>query len=118
MNKIVLSGRVASDIEIKDVGEHKKGSFRLAVRNPRKKDETSFFNIDVWGKASEVVEKWAPKGSFLIVSGRLEQHTWKTDDGQNRERVLVVADDVELGPKASQSDEKQDADSGDDIFGS
>lgn len=104
MNKVVLSGRVANDIEIKPAGDHQKGSFRLAVQDRRDKDKANFFNVEVWNKAADIVAEYAPKGSFLIVEGRLEQNTWQTDDGQNRERVLVVADNVELGPKTSGSD--------------
>lgn len=107
MNKVILSGRVASDVEIKEIGDdNKKASFRFAVPNRRKKDDTNFFNVEAWGKTAELLSQFAVKGKFLLIEGRLDQHTWKTEDGQNRERILVVADNFDFGPKeASDGDE-------------
>lgn len=109
MNKIIVIGRVANDIELKQVGEHTKGNFRIAVKDRFKKDKTDFFSVDVWGKSAEIVEKYAPKGSYLVVEGRLQQDTWETEDGQKREKVLIVADNVELGPKVDAAGESGEA---------
>ena len=34
------------------------------------------------------------KGARVIVSGRLEQHSWETEAGERRSRVEVTADEV------------------------
>ena len=34
------------------------------------------------------------KGSRVIVTGRLEQRSWETNDGEKRSKVEVIADEV------------------------
>jgi single-strand DNA-binding protein len=34
------------------------------------------------------------KGARIVVTGRLEQRSWETDDGETRTKVELVADDI------------------------
>jgi single-strand DNA-binding protein len=45
---------------------------------------------------AENVSESVTKGSRIIVTGRLEQRSWETPDGDKRSQVEVIAD--ELGP--------------------
>ncbi|MGA1062285.1 MAG: single-stranded DNA-binding protein, partial [Ilumatobacteraceae bacterium] len=54
----------------------------------------SFFNIVCWGDLGENVAATLTKGSRCIVSGRLEQRSWETNDGEKRSVVEVIADEV------------------------
>jgi len=101
MNTVGLAGRLASDPEIKEVGSEgkKKTTFRLAVQGYKK---ASFFTVDCWGMTAENVAKYCSKGSFVALNGRLEQDTWE-NEGQKREKVLVVAENVTFGPKVDAS---------------
>jgi len=36
------------------------------------------------------------KGMRVVVSGRIEQRSWETEDGEHRSKVEIVAD--EIGP--------------------
>ena len=36
------------------------------------------------------------KGMRVVVTGRIEQRSWETDDGEHRSKVEIVAD--EIGP--------------------
>lgn len=107
MNTIGLAGRLASDPETKEVGSEgkKKTSFRIAVQGFKK---ASFFTVECWGKTAENVAKYCGKGTFVALSGRLEQDTWQSDEGQNREKVFVVAENVTFGPKVEGSPEAGD----------
>ena len=58
-------------------------------------ESTSFFEVVCWRDLAENAAVSLAKGMRVIVTGRLEQRTWDTDDGR-RSRVEVVAD--ELGP--------------------
>jgi len=59
-------------------------------------ESTSFFEVVCWRDLAENAAVSLAKGMRVIVTGRLEQRTWDTDDGQHRSRVEIVAD--ELGP--------------------
>ena len=49
-----------------------------------------------WGQLGENAAASLTKGTRVIVTGRLEQRSWETQDGEKRNVVEVVAD--ELGP--------------------
>jgi single-strand DNA-binding protein len=47
-----------------------------------------------WGDLGENAATSLTKGSRAIVTGRLEQRSWETNDGEKRSVVEVVADEV------------------------
>lgn len=93
---MVVTGHFTRDIEVKTVGEHKV--VENAVASNEGRDKTTFMEVKIWNKQAELVEKYLSKGSFVIVSGRVEQENWEKD-GQKRSKLVLVASNVELGPK-------------------
>src|SRR5260370_33284002 len=78
-----------------------KVTFGVAVnrswRNQQTQDweeQTSFFNVVAWRQLAENVGASLSKGARVVVSGRLEQRSWETDQGGKRAIVEIVADDV------------------------
>ncbi len=59
-------------------------------------EATSFFDVVCWRELAEHVAESCTRGQRVIVTGRLEQRSWETPEGERRSRVEVVAD--ELGP--------------------
>lgn len=59
-----------------------------------KKEQTSFFNIVCWREMAENVAESLTKGARVVVTGRLEQRSWETPDGEKRSVVEIVADDI------------------------
>ena len=59
-------------------------------------EATSFFDVVCWREMAENVSESVTRGSRIIVTGRLEQRSWETPDGDKRSRVEIIAD--ELGP--------------------
>ena len=59
-------------------------------------EATSFFNVVAWREMAENAGESLTKGSRVIVTGRLEQRSWETPEGEKRSVVEVVAD--EIGP--------------------
>lgn len=71
-------------------------SLGLAVNRKRGEEEqTSFFDVTAFGDLAEHVAE-LPKGCRVMVAGRLEQQSWETKDGDKRNKVVVIAD--EIGP--------------------
>lgn len=101
INVVVLVGRLTRDSELKYT---KSGMpiarFSIAVNRSRKQgeewvDETSFFEIDFWGKGAEAVNRYLTKGQQVGVEGELRQDRWE-QDGQPRSKVIVNANNVRL----------------------
>ncbi len=57
-------------------------------------DDTSFFNVNTWFKLAENCAESLSKGDRVLVSGRLEQRSWETKEGDKRSVVEIVADVV------------------------
>lgn len=58
-------------------------------------DSTSFLDIVCWGDLAQNVSHSAKRGDRVIVTGRVEQRSWKSK-GVARSKTEIVADDVAL----------------------
>jgi single-strand DNA-binding protein len=103
-NTVTLVGNVTRDPELRYTPSGQAvATFGLAVnrrwQNRQSNDweeQTSFFDVKCWAQMAENVGESVQKGSRVVVSGRLEQRSWETDNGDKRSKVEVVAD--EIGP--------------------
>jgi len=99
-NSITLIGNLTRDPELRfTTGGRGVASFGLAVNrryqvNGEWQEQVSFFNIVCWGHLGENAAATLTKGSRCIVTGRLEQRSWETNDGEKRSVVEVIADEV------------------------
>lgn len=95
MNKVVLTGRLGRDPEIRVTQDGKTavGKFSLAV--DRWKDGVDFFNITAFGKTAEFAEKYLKKGMKINLIGRLQTDSYTNKDGQKMTSTVVIADEVE-----------------------
>ena len=59
-------------------------------------ENTSFFSGTLWREQAEQAAESLQKGMRVIVSGRLEQRSWETEQGERRSVVEVQID--EIGP--------------------
>lgn len=57
-------------------------------------EQTSFFDVETWASLAENVAECITKGTRVVVTGRLNQESWETEQGDKRSRVVIVADDV------------------------
>lgn len=74
-------------------------TYRFFNQDNERRSEISFFNVEVWNKTAELCLKTLNKGSGVRVVGRLKQVRWVDDVGLNQERVILVADQVEVKPE-------------------
>jgi len=100
-NHVTLTGNVTRDPELRFTnGGAALVNFGLAVnrrwqdRDGEWQEEAHFFDVTAWQDLAENVAQTITKGARVIVDGRLRFHTWETDDGENRSKVEIVADDV------------------------
>ena len=57
-------------------------------------ESTSFFDVVCWRDLAENVALSLTKGARVVVTGRLEQRCWESDEGEKRSKVEIVADEI------------------------
>jgi single-strand DNA-binding protein len=101
-NTVTLVGNLTKDPELRyTTGGRGVASFGLAVnrrwqQNGEWQEQVSFFNVVAWGDLGENAAASLTKGSRCMVTGRLEQRSFDTREGEKRNITEVIADD--LGP--------------------
>jgi single-strand DNA-binding protein len=96
VNVVTLIGNLASEVELKDIGEDRQvANFLLAVDRPGK-DEADFVRISTWNKQAETCARYLAKGRQVAVDGRLRSSSWEDSDGNRRSAIEVVANRVQF----------------------
>jgi single-strand DNA-binding protein len=72
-------------------GDSSHGSSGKAEYSKR----TSWFRCVAWGNMAEKIAK-LEKGARIVVTGRLESHSWQDKQGQFQSRVEIVVEDFRL----------------------
>jgi single-strand DNA-binding protein len=104
VNKVILIGNVTRDPEIKFTS---KGSavtdIGLAINRTytldsgEKREETTFVDVELWGRLAEIAGEYAKKGRPVYIEGRLRMDTWEDKaSGQKRSRLKVVGENLQL----------------------
>ena len=101
-NSVHVVGNITRDPELRftPTGQA-RATFGLAVnrrwqnrQTQEWEEQTSFFNVTCWGDLGDNVSESLSKGARVIVTGRLEQRSWETPEGEKRSVVEIVADEV------------------------
>jgi single-strand DNA-binding protein len=96
LNVVTLIGNLASDVEVKDVGDDKRvANFLIAVDRRTKDGGADFVRIVVWERQAELCAQYLAKGKRVAVDGYLRSRTWE-EDGKRRRDIDVVARSVQF----------------------
>ena len=101
-NTVTVTGNITRDPELRFTpGGSAVATFGLAWNRRwqnRQTNETeeqvSFFDVTCWNTLAENVSESLVKGTRVVVSGRLEQRSWETQDGERRSKIEIIADEV------------------------
>jgi len=100
-SKAIITGNLTRDPELRTTtGGSSVCSFSVAVNRTYRdtsgtqKEDVSFIDCSAWGKLAEIINQYAKKGTGVLVSGRLDQHSWEDKtSGTKRSRVEIVVED-------------------------
>ena len=67
-----------------------------STKDGERREETTFVDIDAFGKQAEVISKYMRKGRPIMVEGRLKLEQWETNDGQKRSKLGVVLENFQF----------------------
>lgn len=111
MNKVIMIGHLARDIELRYTqGSVAIGSTGIAVTrkytlNGEKREETCFIDITFFGKQAEIANQYLNKGSKLLIEGRLKFEQWQDNNGQNRSKHSIAVESMEMLGDAKQNNQ-------------
>ena len=106
INNVTIIGRLTRDCGQQDFQYLQSGTavarISIAVNRSKKQgdqwvDEASFFDVVIFGKTAENLHPYLQKGKQIAIKGYLKQDRWKDKQtGEDRSRVSIVADEVQL----------------------
>jgi single-strand DNA-binding protein len=101
-NTVTVTGNATREPELRFTPSGQAvASFGIAVNRRWQNRQTqeweeavSFFDVTAWAQLAENAAESVQKGTRVTVTGRLDQRSWETQDGEKRSKVEIVADDV------------------------
>ena len=104
VNKVILVGNLTRDVELKFTPKGTQVAVgSLAINRSyktdqgEKREETTYVDVEFWGRVAEIVAEYVKKGNPLYVEGRLKQESWEDKEtGKKRARLKVVAENIQL----------------------
>ena len=97
-NKVILGGRLTSDIELKVTQSGiSVCTFSVAVNRKVAKDQpqkTDFIECQAWRQTAEFLSRYFKKGSSLCIVGTLQKREWEDKNGNKRYSTEVIVDEA------------------------
>jgi single-strand DNA-binding protein len=97
-NKIILHGRLVRDPEsFATTGGVNICKFTVAnSRKFKEKEDVIFIECKVFGNKGDACFRFLKKGSECIVAGILTTEKWTGEDGQEKKKNSILAEEVEF----------------------
>jgi single-strand DNA-binding protein len=104
VNKVVLVGNLGKDPEMRYTQNGGAvANFSIATTESWKNKQTGEYenksewhNIVVFGKFGEMVGQYLKKGAKVYVEGKLQTNKWQGQDGQDRYKTEIIANDIQM----------------------
>jgi single-strand DNA-binding protein len=99
MNKVLLTGRLTRDPELRNLASGKSVTqFSVATNEyaGNGKERAEYHNIVTWDRLAEICGQYLGKGQQVAVEGRLQTRSWDDERGQRHWKTEVVAATVEM----------------------
>lgn len=109
INRVVISGNLTRDAEKRETSSGLAVlSFSVAVNERRKKgddweDYANFVDCVLFGSRADGLSKILKKGNRVCVEGKLRYTKWETEEGQKRNKLEVIVDEIVLFSAADKS---------------
>lgn len=106
MNKVILTGRLTKDVDVKYTQNGKcVALFSMAV-NGFKKEDVHFFNIVSWNKTAELCGNYLTKGSKVLIEGQLTTRSYEDNSGSKKTVTEIIASNVEFLESKKQNEQQ------------
>ena len=99
MNKVLLTGRLTRDPEMRALASGKHVTqFSVATNEyaGNGKERPEYHNVVTWDRLAEICGRYLGKGQQVSIEGRIQTRTWDDERGTRHWKTEVVASSVEM----------------------
>lgn len=105
-NRAILVGRISQAPELRSTSSGQPVATMGVATNRtwvdkfgKKQESVEYHSIVAWGKLAETAASYLPKGTTVLVEGRLETRTWQDHEGVSRKTTEIIADNIQFGAR-------------------
>ena len=102
-NRVIIAGNLTRDPQVRFFSNERAvadfgiaSNRRFRDRDGNQQEETTFVDIECWGRTAELVGQYLTKGRGALIEGRLKLDSWEDKDGNKRNKLKVIADNVQF----------------------
>ncbi len=99
MNKVLLTGRLTRDPEMRSLASGKNVTTFTVASNEflgGGREKAEYSNVVTWDRLAEIAGTYLGKGQQVAIEGRLQTRSWDDDRGVRHWKTEVVASHVEM----------------------
>lgn len=104
INRVIITGNLTRDPELRNLPSGTAVCQLRIASNTRRKDGASgewvdkpnYFDVTIWGRQGENAAQYLSKGRPVAIDGRLEWREWQDQQGNKRQSVEIVADNIQF----------------------
>ncbi len=116
MNKVLLTGRLTRDPEMRSLASGKNVTTFTVASNEflgGGKEKSEYHPVVAWDRLAEIAGRYLGKGQQVAIEGRLQTRSWDDEKGTRHWKTEIVASHVEMlsGRKKKDYEAQQAADS-------
>ena len=116
MNKVLLTGRLTRDPEMRSLASGKNVTTFTVASNEfvgGGKEKSEYHPVVAWDRLAEIAGRYLGKGQQVAIEGRLQTRSWDDEKGARHWKTEVVASHVEMlsGRRKKDYEAEQAADS-------
>ena len=103
LNKVLLMGNLTRDPEVRTLASGTAVcNFGMAInrnftdREGNRREETTFVDVESFGKQAETISRYMKKGSGIFIEGRLKLDQWETPAGEKRSKLRITLENFQF----------------------
>lgn len=105
MNKVILHGRLARDVDLRTTNSGKSvAQVNLAVNRRGKDGGADFIPLVIWGQLAETFARYLYKGREVLVEGRMQVRNYDDKNGNKRYVTEVIVESFNFCGSSSNND--------------
>ena len=99
MNKVLLTGRLTRDPEMRSLASGKNVTTFTVASNEfigGGKERSEYHPVVAWDRLAEIAGRYLGKGQQVAIEGRLQTRSWDDERGARHWKTEIVASHVEM----------------------
>ncbi len=72
------------------------------TKNGEKQEKVTWHNVTAFSKLAEIAETYVNVGDLLYIQGEMENQKYTTQDGQEKVKHFIIANELKLMPKSKE----------------